>query len=268
MLAIAAYVAASHGQLVDEIQLRAGVDQMLRDPLGQLAFLASGQLAFFVVSVAAGAISPIGIRNRLQVGRSRVPIWTYLVLPAGMFAIGALLEAIVQALHIETDGSTLEMLDKTFSSMHGSLLAVSLVIAAIGPGIAEELLFRGYIQSRLAVRWGAIAAILVSATLFGAAHFDKLQSPMTYVMGLYLGLIAYRAGSIRPTMWCHAVNNAGAVLLAWHAGQAGGDGRIAPDTSQLLIQIVIALGVLGLCVAVLLLTTRSEANRQPSYFNH
>jgi membrane protease YdiL (CAAX protease family) len=255
MLAIAAFVAASRGQVVNNEQLTGGISQMMADPIGRLALLASGQLAFLVVSLASAAMSPMGIKHRLQAGKSRLPIWGYLILPAGMFAIGMLSDAAVKILHIEV-GGTLQMLDKTFSELSGSQLALSLFIAAVAPGVAEELLFRGYIQSRLTARWGAIVSILISALLFGLAHFDKLQSPMTFVMGLYLGLIAYRSGSIRPTMWCHAINNGGAVLLAWGSAQTAGTD--AGDTSHVGMQIGVGAGVLALCVVLLLLTTRAR----------
>ena len=61
--------------------------------------------------------------------------------------------------------------------------------------LAEEALFRGYIQERLgrlwrARRWGADAALLCAAALFGLAH---------YAGGWQWMLLAGLAGP--PTVW-------------------------------------------------------------------
>ena len=45
----------------------------------------------------------------------------------------------------------------------------------LGPGFGEELLFRGYIQTRLRQRWPRLVALAVTACLFGFIHFDLVQ---------------------------------------------------------------------------------------------
>jgi len=257
--AIAAFVAAGHGQTTNNTELQAGVQQMLADPLGILTLMAAAQVAFLIVALAAAAVSPLGIKRRLSLGQSRIPIWGYLFLPLGMFAISMLFNALLRVLHVELGGS-LQMLDTTFTQMSGRQVIIAVVIIGGMPGVAEEFLFRGYIQTRLTARWGAALSIFVTALLFGAAHFDRFQSPATFIMGLYLGLIAYRAGSIRPSMWCHAINNGGSVLLTWLAGQhAGGD---VTEQGSVAMQAGIGGGVLLMCVLILLLITRRPRKTQ------
>ena len=67
-------------------------------------------------------------------------------------------------------------------------------------------------QTRLRRRWGAIWAIGITALLFGAFHADLVQSPFAFVIGVSLGYVADRMGSIRPAIVCHAVNNLISVL--------------------------------------------------------
>ncbi len=86
-----------------------------------------------------------------------------------------------------------------------------IVIVAVVPGMVEELLFRGYLQSRLLRRWPPLLAVGVSTLVFSAAHFDVMHVLGVIPLGVWLGTIAWRAGSVWPAMLCHAVNNAAAV---------------------------------------------------------
>jgi membrane protease YdiL (CAAX protease family) len=79
------------------------------------------------------------------------------------------------------------------------------------PGIVEELLFRGYLQSRLLQRWPPLLAVGASALIFSAAHLDPIHVLGVIPLGVWLGTVAWRAGSVWPAILCHAVNNAVAV---------------------------------------------------------
>ena len=87
-----------------------------------------------------------------------------------------------------------------------------IVIVAVLPGFVEELLFRGYLQSRLLRRWPPVLAVGVSSLVFSAAHLDPLHVLGVIPLGLWLGIIAWRAESVWPAILCHAVNNAVAVV--------------------------------------------------------
>ena len=82
--------------------------------------------------------------------------------------------------------------------------------------IAEEMVFRGAILRRLLdltgyeKRW---IAIVTSAALFGLVHGNMLQGLNAFVMGLLLGWMYVRTGSIMPGVMFHWVNNSTAVLL-------------------------------------------------------
>jgi ABC-2 type transport system permease protein/sodium transport system permease protein len=94
-------------------------------------------------------------------------------------------------------------------------------------GAAEELFFRGYLFSALRRAGGMRTALLGSAVLFGLFHFvswfDRLL-PST-LMGLVLGWVCWRTGSVWPGMLLHAVYDAGAVLLAYRGvGSEGASG--------------------------------------------
>ena len=97
-----------------------------------------------------------------------------------------------------------------------SPLAIGLAMAVIGA--AEEVFFRGYLFSALRRVGGARAAIVGSAVLFGLFHgvsiFDRLL-PST-LLGLILGWVCWRTGSIVPAMLLHASYDALWRLLAYY----------------------------------------------------
>lgn len=84
--------------------------------------------------------------------------------------------------------------------------------------IVEEVVFRGAILRTLlkggSNHWLMIA---VSALLFSVAHFNPVQLPFTFVVGLLLGWMYYRTGSILPGMVYHWVNNSVAFAICFTA---------------------------------------------------
>ena len=88
-----------------------------------------------------------------------------------------------------------------------------LVVGLLAP-LAEELVFRGAIMRSL-LKWNSRAwlAIVISAVLFSAAHFNPAQMPHTFLIGLLLGWMYWRTDSIVPGVVFHWVNNTVAYVL-------------------------------------------------------
>ena len=89
-----------------------------------------------------------------------------------------------------------------------------LTIGLLAP-LSEEIVFRGAIlksllnSSRLPV-WGAIA---LSALMFSLIHMNPAQMPHAFVIGLLLGWMYWRTGSILPGMAYHWANNSAAYVI-------------------------------------------------------
>ena len=86
------------------------------------------------------------------------------------------------------------------------------ISVAIVPPIIEEFVFRGTILGTIRKYYGDTLAIIVSSVLFGFAHANFLQTPVTFLTGLVLGWIVVKTGSIIPAMILHFLNNAIAVI--------------------------------------------------------
>jgi membrane protease YdiL (CAAX protease family) len=117
-------------------------------------------------------------------------------------------------------------------------LALGLLTIAIAPGMAEELFFRGLVQTRLVSRWGRWPSIFATAFGFGLVHLDLLQGAVALVAGLFLGWVVEVFKGIRPAVAAHAVNNAAFVAVA----------SFGSTKDQTRLEIVL-IALVGLAVA-------------------
>lgn len=92
-------------------------------------------------------------------------------------------------------------------------LWVLLLTFALMPAICEELTFRGLVLSGFARGNRTNVAIVFSAVLFGFLHMIPQQVLNAFLLGLVLGLLAIRSGSLWPGVLFHLVNNGSSVLL-------------------------------------------------------
>jgi membrane protease YdiL (CAAX protease family) len=97
----------------------------------------------------------------------------------------------------------------------------SLVAIALTPAVCEELLFRGILLRSLGESYGWAAGILGAALLFGLIHVMPLghqisfyRVPFAFSVGLGLGLLRVRSGSLVPPILAHATLNAITFLAA------------------------------------------------------
>jgi len=96
-----------------------------------------------------------------------------------------------------------------------NMIPVWLIVLTIGvvPGITEELFFRGVLFQSLRKKLSAAATIFVCALLFALFHLVSPGMMTTerflpsFVMGMLLGWVAHRSGSVIPSMIIHAVHN-------------------------------------------------------------
>jgi membrane protease YdiL (CAAX protease family) len=106
---------------------------------------------------------------------------------------------------------------------HPSQLALGLFTAAILAPLAEEAYFRGVLMGWFARHGGRGWAIAGSSLLFGLLHL-KLYTPgglggivittELVLMGVLLGLVAARTGSLWGSFLAHATNNFCAVMAS------------------------------------------------------
>ena len=97
----------------------------------------------------------------------------------------------------------------------GALLGPVLMIAvmAVAPAIFEELAFRGLLHGRLTALMGRGPGIFTTAAFFALAHGIGFGSPLHLALGVILGFLRERSGSLLPGMLLHYLYN-GAIVLS------------------------------------------------------
>lgn len=146
-----------------------------------------------------------------------------------MFWVACMAMGVIIPLQFASEQIGLEM-SKEYTLLFKGMMGHDLGFITIGiiAPVAEEMVFRGAILRRLndalghRLRWVAIG---VSALLFGAVHGNAAQGSTAFVVGLLLGWMYVRTGSIVPGVVYHWVNNSTAVLLY----------RINPQTADMTI---------------------------------
>lgn len=101
---------------------------------------------------------------------------------------------------------------------HAVPFGVVLFAVAIAPAVAEEIFFRGYLQTALQQKLPAWGAILITAAVFGVFHISVgglviLERVLSSAaLGLLLGWLCWQTRSIWPGILLHSFHN-GAVLV-------------------------------------------------------
>jgi sodium transport system permease protein len=108
----------------------------------------------------------------------------------------------------------LEQMSKMFEMTDN--IWMQLAVIALLPGFCEEVLFRGFLI-RFYEGYGKKAAVIISALLFAAFHLDPFRMLPTFLLGLLLGYLTLRSGSILNSMLSHFINNAFALLISTFA---------------------------------------------------
>ncbi len=92
------------------------------------------------------------------------------------------------------------------------IAAVFISIVIIAPFI-EEIFFRGYLFKLFEWKLGNYQAIMLTAILFAAIHFNIHSFLPILIMGMIMGWARSRSGSIVPSLVLHMSNNLMALLL-------------------------------------------------------
>ena len=125
----------------------------------------------------------------------------------------------------------------------------SFLLAAIFAPIFEEWLCRGMILRGLLTKMKPGWAIVVSALFFALIHMNPWQALNAFIIGVVMGIVYYRTGSLWLTMLMHFVNNATAVVMAQIPSLSEYDFWIDMlGRDAYVVVYILGLAVLGACL--------------------
>jgi membrane protease YdiL (CAAX protease family) len=136
---------------------------------------------------------------------------------------------------------------------------VSVTVIALLPGAGEELVMRGVLLPALVAPLGPAAAVGGSALLFAFIHLDAYRFAFTLVIGVVLGVVRLRTGSLWPPIVAHVTLNTLTFLVA----PLVDDPTQTTYTPQPLLGVACLLVGTALVVPLLRALRRSVDSPQP-----
>jgi ABC-2 type transport system permease protein/sodium transport system permease protein len=123
------------------------------------------------------------------------------------------------------DASKVAGVRATLEKLRETSPALVVATLALTPAVVEELCFRGYLFSAVGRRFTPLATILITALLFGLFHVLTGSTLLlerflpTTMLGLVLGTVAWRSGSVLPGIALHFTHNAFLELVACYGNE-------------------------------------------------
>jgi uncharacterized protein len=213
-----------------------------------LVLIVIPQLFMVAVPIVAAYLSPVPTRQRLGLVRGHWPIWAWFAAAAATPLVGMISGSLLGLFVEESD--SLKQMSGVFREhgQNGFLIPLAMLIG-LTPAICEELLFRGYIQTRLIKAFTPMAGILISSILFAAFHMDFVHVIAVFPLGLFLGWVSWRSGSLFPAMLAHFLNNVISVVAVVVAPPEATDVLGLPTLMiavTILVSGVVGVGAVGL----------------------
>jgi membrane protease YdiL (CAAX protease family) len=118
----------------------------------------------------------------------------------------ALVGWIVEKIWPQAGGSN-PLLEQVLDSRNGTALFLLAFTAVVLAPLFEEILFRGVLMPVVGRYWGNLAGITISATIFALAHLSLSEAAPLLVLGLGLGWIRLRSGSLVSCVVMHGLWN-------------------------------------------------------------
>lgn len=184
------------------------------------------------------------IANKLE---SKIKLLYCFLLFLGVYFMSLLIGGILETFIPSNDS-----LNSVFIQGFNSWIGV-LAIVVLAP-IFEELLFRGVILRGFLKNYGPMTSVIMTAVLFGVFHFNPIQSITAAILGLALGWMFIKTGSLWVCMLFHALYNGFSTLIYYITSS----GNISDMT---LVLIMVPAVILGAAAAFLLA-------RKPNNISH
>lgn len=239
-------VASSVSALVAGVPLEdaEAVRALSRRPSVLLVTIALSSVTFAVVAGLMAQVPRRGPGVRARLGLVPARSFDIGLVVVGTLGLGGAVDGVVGLLGFRDVGALME-LRESLSELSPRELVGAAVVVGLGPGVGEELFFRGFVMRRMAVLESPVHAWLASALVFGLFHLDPVHTPAAVVMGLYLAVAVSLTGSLWPAIWAHAANNALATLTV----------RVPVDGARAALSL--ALGAVVAAVALYVLSRRT-----------
>lgn len=124
-------------------------------------------------------------------------------------------------------------------------LPLLLACVALAPAICEEVLCRGTLLAGMRHSLGKWGGVIMSSFLFAVLHLSPERFLPQFTIGIALGVLTLRSGSLLPAVLLHFGHNASAILLQEWLGE-GTTGEPVGMAMRFAQGGILALALVGL----------------------
>lgn len=137
---------------------------------------------------------------------------------------------------------------------HFPTILFNFFMMAVLPAFSEELFFRGVIQNRLTRFWNnGHLAIIFTALIFSAVHFQFLTFFPRVILGMFLGYLLYWGKSLWLPVLAHLVNNTMALTIYYYMRRNHPDVDPLATNSEMVHPAAVGFSLLLVIVLMVLL---------------
>lgn len=186
-----------------------------RQDMGALATLAIWQTIAVVLTVLASALFGGRIVDVLAL---RAPVGSRLVYMKAVLLMAAL-QVAVGAVQYSLFPHDMYADLRPLVQLFGEQWILALLVVGVGAPLSEELLFRGFLLSALArSRLGFAGGAIITTVWWTALHAGYSAAGIieVFVIGLFFSWLLWRTGSLRVSIFCHALYNSLIVVVLRH----------------------------------------------------
>ncbi|MCO8125139.1 ABC transporter permease subunit [Stieleria sp. TO1_6] len=230
-------------------------------------------LTFGLIPLAAVVLSRCEYRTtyRLTAPQPLVLLGAFLI---GLGAWGFAHESFVLAKQLGIGGLDAERIEQTQQTLDALKIAPTWLLVgclALAPAVIEEFCFRGFLFSAFGKILSPTKLIVTTAVIFGLFHVVTGNMLLierfipTTLLGLLLGWIAYRSGSVWPGVLMHLTHNGLLNLAAKYKDKLDFLGAGYSDQLHLPPMWLAVLSSTTLAgIAIVWFASRSPAEQDPS----
>ena len=181
------------------------------DPTENAEFVATAIIVFIVDLLALILVPLFVLRGR---GAARLLGLRAPSMSALGWGMAALVAAwiVVVAYQVLVDALDIEVLkpvsaidgEESFTVLAAVLIGVAVLLMA---PLAEEIFHRGFLVGAIARRWGPAAAVVISAAIFSALHFDVGSLIPFFIVGVAFALAYLKSRNLWASISAHFIFN-------------------------------------------------------------
>lgn len=145
-----------------------------------------------------------------------------------------------------------QFIKELFEKMNETSIVGFLTVVIFAP-ILEELFLRGIVLRGLLVRYSPSKAIIWSAVIFGFMHLNPWQAIPAILVGILMGWIYYKTGSLILTIFIHFINNGFSFLVMSILPQISAESTYRDIIPGNFYYLIFAISIIYITVTILIM---------------